>query len=61
MNMDMKKETIKELNHRQKVRFSTLLLPALAAWNTLDPRGTTASCRHNEILNSCNFLLLDAL
>ena len=27
MSMDSKKERIRELNHTQKVRFSTLLLP----------------------------------
>ena len=27
MSMDLKKERIRELYHRQKVRFSTLLLP----------------------------------
>ena len=27
MSMDMKKEKITELNHRQKARFNTLLLP----------------------------------
>ena len=27
MSMDMKKDRITELNHRQKVRFSTILLP----------------------------------
>ena len=54
MSMDMKKERIRELNHRQKVRYRTLLLPALVAWNTLDTRGSTASHRHIEILKSCN-------
>ena len=38
MNMGMEKERIRELDHRQKVRFSTLLLPVLVAWNTLDTR-----------------------
>ena len=45
MSMDMKKERITDLNHRQKERFSTLLLPlcsmaagppvcyALCEWN----------------------------
>ena len=45
MSMDIKKERITELNHGQKVRFSTLLLPlcsmaaappvcyALCKWN----------------------------
>ena len=38
MSMDMKKERITELNHRQKVRFGTLLLPPpmcyiLCKWN----------------------------
>ena len=27
MSMDVNKERIREMNHRQKVRFSTLLLP----------------------------------
>ena len=54
MSMDMKKERIRELNHRQKVRFSTLLLPVLVAWNTIDTRGITASCCYIEILKSCN-------
>ena len=27
MSMDLEKERIRELSHRQKVRFSTLLLP----------------------------------
>ena len=54
MSMDMIKERIRELNHRQKVRFSTLLLPILVAWNTLNTRGSTASCCHIEILKSCN-------
>ena len=35
MSMDMKKERMTEMNHRQKVTFSTLLLPVLVAWNTL--------------------------
>ena len=48
------KERIRELNHRQKVSFSTLLLPVLVAWNTLDTRGSTASNHHIEILKSCN-------
>ena len=52
MSIDMRKEEIRELNHRQKVRFSTLLLPVLVAWNTLDTRGSTASRRHIEILKS---------
>ena len=30
--MDMEKEMIRELNHRQKVIFRTLLLPVLVAW-----------------------------
>ena len=54
MSMDIKKERITELNHRQKVRFSTLLLPVLVTWNTLDTRGSTASHRHIAVLNSCN-------
>ena len=54
MSMDMKKERIRELNHRQKVKFSTLLLPALVVWNTLNTRGSTASHHHIEILKSCN-------
>ena len=29
MSMDLKKERIRELKHRQKVRFGTLLLPLL--------------------------------
>ena len=48
------KERIRELNHRQKVRFRTLFLPVLIAWNTLNTRGSTASRRHIEILKSCN-------
>ena len=48
------KEWSTELNHRQKVRFSTLLLPVLVTWKTLDTRGRTASHHHTEILNSCN-------
>ena len=54
MNMDMKKERIIEVNHRQKVRFSTLLLPVFVAWNTLNTRGSTASNPYIEILNSCS-------
>ena len=49
-----KKKRVRELNHRQKVRFSTLLLPVLVAWNTLDTRGSTASRRRIEKkLKSC--------
>ena len=40
MSMNMKKERIRELNNRQKVRFRTLLLPVLVAWNTLDTKAT---------------------
>ena len=29
------KERLRELNHRQKVRFSTLLLPVLVTWTPL--------------------------
>ena len=54
MSIDMKKERIRELNHRQKVRFSNLLLLVLVAWNTLNTRDSTASRRHIEILKSCN-------
>ena len=46
MSMDMKKrERITELNHRQKVRFSTLLLPLCSMVAT--PPVYYALCKQN--------------